>query len=78
MERLPSEKTSGADNQQERIVEAARTRLRTAYTEREIEDILSDIKEGALEELQNVRTSTNPVQARKYLNAWHRKWRGGE
>lgn len=71
---LPSEKVPGAENQQERAKEI----LGSAYQPQEVEAILASVGEGALDALDGVRTSTNPVQRRKYLNEWYRQFKTKE
>ena len=74
MEKMPSEKVFGADNQQERAKEI----LGSAYQPKEVEEILASVGEGAIDALDDVRTSTNPVQRRKYLNEWYRQFKTKE
>jgi len=71
---MESEKAFGADNQQER----AREILGSAYQPKEVEKILASVGEGAIDALNDVRTSTNPVQRRKYLNDWYRRFKTKE
>ena len=56
----------------------ARQRLLSAYTEVEADQVLSEVSDEAVEALKEVRTSTNPVKRRQYLNAWLKEWKGKE
>ncbi len=62
----------------EKGLEAAKIVLRGAYPEQSTEGIdklISNLKPGALDALDVVRSSTNTVQRRRYMNRWLREWR---
>ena len=57
-------------------VRGARQILGNTYTEREMDAFHLDVlPPEAFEDLRTIRSSTNQVQRRRYLNEWLRRWR---
>lgn len=61
--------------------EHAKDMLRAAfreYDDDQFNEIIANLKDGALEAIDNVKISTNPEQSRKNMNAWLREWKKEE